>query len=101
MKLLLITAVEEFEKNIKQILKHSGVKSFSVQAAKGYKNDSAGELHNWFGIDDIAIDSVLFTVFAEYNCVEEIYERVNLFNTTQSTTKSKIHLVSIQIEKTI
>ncbi|MBS1580091.1 MAG: hypothetical protein JST29_10665 [Bacteroidetes bacterium] len=55
MKLLLITAVEEFEKNIKQILKHSGVKSFSVQAAKGYKNDSAGELHNWFGIDDILL----------------------------------------------
>ena len=62
MKLLLITAVEEFEKDVINILKNSGVKAFSYQSVKGFKNDK-NEMKNWFGKDDIAVDSLLITVF--------------------------------------
>ena len=62
MKLLLITAIEEFEKDVINILKNSGVKAFSYQSVKGFKNDR-NEMKNWFGKDDIAVDSLLFTVF--------------------------------------
>ena len=62
MKLLLITAIEEFEKDVINILKNSGVKAFSYQSVKGFKNDK-NEMKNWFGKDDIAVDSLLFTVF--------------------------------------
>ena len=62
MKLLLITAIEEFEKDVINILKNSGVKAFSYQSVKGFKNDK-NEMKNWFGKDDITVDSLLITVF--------------------------------------
>ena len=49
MKLLLITAVREFEKDIKQILKKAQVKSFSYKDVKGFKDNSEDEIEgNWF-----------------------------------------------------
>ena len=62
MKLLLITAIEEFEKDVINILKNSRLKAFSYQSVKGFKNDK-NEMKNWFGKDDIAVDSLLITVF--------------------------------------
>ena len=62
MKLLLITAIEEFENDVINILKNSGVKAFSYQSVKGFKNDK-NEMKNWFGKDDIAVDSLVITVF--------------------------------------
>ena len=38
MKLLLVTCIQEYEKEVKNILKHSGVKSFSYQTVSGYSN---------------------------------------------------------------
>ena len=62
MKLLLITAIEEFENDVINILKNSRLKAFSYQSVKGFKNDK-NEMKNWFGKDDIAVDSLLITVF--------------------------------------
>ena len=96
MKLLLITAVEEFEKDVINILKNSKVRSFTYQSVKGFKNDK-NEMKNWFGKYDIAVDSLLFTVFSEYNCVDSIYKNINEFNSKQETL-SQIHIVTIDSE---
>jgi len=55
MKLLLIRAIEEFETEVKTILNHSGVKAFSYQSVKGYKNNG-NELENWFPTDYLSVD---------------------------------------------
>ena len=99
MKLLLITAIEEFEKDVKNILKHSGVKAFSYQSVKGFKNNGE-ELGNWFSSDNIEIDSLLFTVFIESRYVDEIYNRVEDFNSRQKTL-SHVHIATVQLEKSI
>ena len=96
MKLLLITAIEEFETDVINILKHSGVKSFSYQSVKGFKNNK-NEISNWFGKDDIAVNSLLFTVFSDCNCVDDIYKNVNEFNQKQKTV-SRIHIATINLE---
>ncbi|SDG35094.1 polysaccharide deacetylase family protein [Epilithonimonas hungarica] len=96
MKLLLITAIEEFENDVINILKHSGVKSFSYQSVKGYRNDE-NEMSNWFGKDEIAVNSLLFTVFSDCNCVDDIYKNVNEFNQKQKTV-SQIHIATINLE---
>ena len=54
-------------------------------------------MKNWFGKDDIAIDSLLFTVFSEYNCVDSIYKNRNEFSSKQETL-SQIHIVTIDSE---
>jgi uncharacterized protein YaaQ len=96
MKLLLITAIEEFETDVINILKHSGVKAFSYQSVKGFKNNK-NEMSNWFGKDDIAVNSLLFTVFSDCNCVDDIYKSVNEFNQKQKTV-SRIHIATINLE---
>ena len=96
MKLLLITAIEEFETDVINILKHSGVKSFSYQSVKRYRNEK-NEMSNWFGKDDIAVNSLLFTVFSDCNCVDDIYKNVNEFNQKQKTV-SRIHIATINLE---
>ncbi|MDF2551070.1 MAG: hypothetical protein K0R77_345 [Chryseobacterium sp.] len=99
MKLLLITAIEEFEKEVKNILKHSGVKAFSYQSVKGFKNNG-DELKNWFSSDNVEIDSLLFTVFIESRYVDEIYIRIQDFNSKQKTF-SHVHIATVQLEKSI
>lgn len=99
MKLLLITSVEEFEKEVKNILKHSGVKAFSYQSVKGFKNNG-DELENWFSSDNVEIDSLLFIVFIESRYVDEIYIRIQDFNSGQKTL-SHVHIATVQLEKSI
>ncbi len=100
MKFLIITAIREFEKNVKDILNQSGVKSFSYHYVKGYKNESDGGSENWFGASHTEIDSVLFAVFIDENFVEEIYRKVEFFNAKQKSF-SKIHVSTMNIEKSI
>lgn len=96
MKLLLITAIEEFETDVINILKHSGVRSFSYQSVKGYKNTGIGA-HSWFSTDHVSIDSLLFTVFSDCTCIDDIYRIVKEFNQKQETV-SKIHIATIDLE---
>lgn len=100
MKLLLITAVEQFEKDVKKILSHSGVKSFSYQHVKGYKNESGSTLDNWFSSSHPEFNSLLFTVFIECECVPDIYKSVKAFNDKQKSL-SHIHVATLKIEETL
>ncbi|HPF95887.1 MAG: hypothetical protein R2802_03845 [Flavobacteriaceae bacterium] len=100
MKLLLITAIQEFENDVKNILNHSGVKAFSYQEVRGYKNESDGNLDNWFVSSRPEFNSLLFTVFIECECVEDIYKRVEKFNAKQESL-SHIHVAALQIEKSL
>ncbi|UOU97211.1 hypothetical protein MUU74_11985 [Chryseobacterium daecheongense] len=99
MKLLLITAIEEFETDVKTILKHSGVKAFSYQSVKGYKNNG-NEFENWFPKDYLSVNSLLFTIFVEDGFADQIYRGVEDFNSQQETL-SHIHIATVQLEKSI
>lgn len=101
MKLLLITAIQEFEKNIKDILTHSGVKAFSYSEVNGYKT-KGGSLttENWFSAGGTENSSLMFTVFVDDHFVDLIYEKIQRFNTKQEF-QSKIHIATVAIEKSI
>ena len=99
MKLLLITAVKEFENEIKQLLKKASVQSFSYHEVKGFKN-STGEAveSNWFGSEMNETDSVLFYAFTAKEKVDALYELVEYFNMEQESL-SHIHIAVLNIEK--
>ncbi|UOE40544.1 hypothetical protein MTP09_11595 [Chryseobacterium suipulveris] len=98
MKLLLITAIHEFEKNIKDILTHSGVKVFSYSEVKGFKiNGGSLSSENWFSSGIAESDSLMFTVFVDDNFVDLIYERIQRFNNKQEF-QSKIHIATLALE---
>jgi hypothetical protein len=99
MKLLLITAVKEFENEIKQLLKKASVQSFSYQEVKGFKN-STGEAveSNWFGSEMNETESIIFYAFAAKEKVDTLYELVEYFNIEQESV-SHIHIAVLNIEK--
>ncbi|MBW7869996.1 MAG: hypothetical protein H3C39_02925 [Flavobacteriia bacterium] len=98
MKLLLVTCIQEYEKEVKDILKHAGVKSFSWQSVKGYSNGS--DKNAWFISEEIPTESLLFTVFIENQCMDELFERFNHFNDNQAVN-TKIHVACLDVNHSI
>jgi nitrogen regulatory protein PII len=99
MKLLLITAVAEFENEVKQILKKAQVKTFSYKEVTGYRNTSEDAIEsNWFGTERNENESILFYAFVENEKVDSIFNAITEFNAKQETL-SHIHSAIINIEK--
>lgn len=99
MKLIVITSVLEFEKDVKKMLKTAKVKSYSYQEVKGFK-ESANDAHenNWFGSELNEIESVLFYAFVPKTNVAELISLIEEFNQKQET-HSHIHCAVVAIEQ--
>ena len=101
MKLLLITTIKEFEKNVKDLLVHSGVSVFSYTAVKGYKAEGKeASVNNWFASDVTESNSLMFMAFVEDEKMDEVCGKVKNFNAKQEF-QSKVHVVTLNIEKSI
>lgn len=99
MKLLIITANIDFEREIKKVLKKSKIKSYTFQYVKGAHIETQETAEdNWFGGSDIETESVIFNVFVSKTHVDSVFDLIENINTKQEVY-SKIHVVSIAIEK--
>lgn len=99
MKLLLITAVAEFETEVKQILKKSNVKTYSYKEVTGYRNTQEEAIEtNWFGTTMHENQSILFYVFTETENSDKVCQEIVQFNQKQETV-SQIHFAILNIEK--
>lgn len=99
MQLLLITAIREFESEVKNILVKSGAKSFSYNSVKGFKSEKDTHISdNWFASNYAEIDSLLFTVFVPKENTDLILKKIEEFNLKQETL-SKIHIGLINLEQ--
>ena len=99
MKLLLITAVAEFGKEVKKILKKANVETYSYKEVVGYKNASEDALGtNWFGTEMNENESLLFYAFVQVEKVDVVCADVAAFN-LKLETSSHIHVAVLNIEK--
>ena len=99
MKLLLITAIAEFGKEVKQILKNAQVKNYSYQEVVGYRNATQDALNsNWFGTEMNENESLMFYAFVEKENVDLVFDAVTEFNSKQES-QSHIHTAILNIEK--
>lgn len=99
MKLAIITAVKEFEKDIKLQLKKADVKTFSFKEVTGYRDSTEDSIEsNWFSSEMNQIESILFYAFVKKENVVKLFELIEDFNKHQKTL-SKIHLAILNIEK--
>ena len=99
MKLLIITAVLDFENDIKQMLKKAHVKTFTFKEVKGFTDLSEEAIEsNWFAGDMHETESVLFYAFVKKENIDPLFDLVNDFNAKQ-LTKSNIHIAVLNIEK--
>ena len=99
MKLLLITAIKEFESEVKNILVKSKATSFTYSTVKGFKNDvQSSVVNNWFASSYAETDSLLFTVFVPEENTPLILKKIEEFNSGQETL-SKVHIALINLEQ--
>jgi nitrogen regulatory protein PII len=99
MKLLIITAIKEFEKEIKQQLKKAKVETFSYKEIVGYRDNSEDAIEsNWFSSEMNKSESILFYAFVKKENVDLLFETINEFNAKQETL-SHIHVAVLAIEK--
>lgn len=99
MKLVIITALATYREDIKNLLKTSGIVTFSFTEVTGYKDISKENIEtNWFGSEVNETESVLFYAFVEDTKIDQLFLSINSFNGTITST-SNIHIVSLSIEK--
>jgi hypothetical protein len=99
MKLLLITSVAQFGKDVKQILKKAKVKTYSYKEVVGHRNASQVSVTtNWFGTKKNENESILFYCFVEKANVDLVCGELTNFNKNQESL-SQIHFAVLNIEK--
>lgn len=99
MKLLVITAVQEYSKDIKAILKKSEIHTYSYKDVTGFRDLSETSLeNNWFAGEMHENQSVIFYAFVEKENSDQLFNRVNEFNDQQKNL-SKVHVVILNVEK--
>lgn len=99
MKLVVITAIAAFEKEVKKMLKEAKVKSYSYRDVKGFRDASEeGIEDNWFGSEMNETDSVVFYAFILQQNLEALIDEVSEFNRNQESV-TKVHVAVLSVEK--
>ncbi len=101
MKLLVITAIQEFSKDIKHMLKKSDIHIYSYNDISGFRDlseESVGS--NWFAGEMDESQSIIFIAFVKKENIDIFFSKAEEFNAKQETL-SKIHVAVLNIEKSI
>ena len=101
MKLLIVTVVEEFEKDILKLFKKANIESFSESHIDGYKNPtSVIRTASWFPSEKSGVESSLFFSFTEEESIDTLFKLISTFNKNLETN-NPIKAVVVPIEKFI
>ena len=99
MKLVIITGIKEFEKEIKAQLKNAHVKTFSYRDVIGFRDSTEDAIEsNWFSSEMNQTDSLLFYAFVKKENVDLLFDQIHTFNQAQKTL-SHIHVAVLNIER--
>lgn len=99
MKLLVITAIKEFKKDILRMFKEAGVQNFSYREVTGFQDNSEDRVElNWFASDMNENESILFYAFVKKESVDSFFNLVEVYNSKQGN-ESRVHLAVLNIEK--
>lgn len=101
MNMLVITAIKEFEGEVKKILFDAGIKEFTCADVTGCRDASAESVaDNWFAGEMNETGSMLFWVFAPEGNAHRLEEKVDKFNAGRQSD-SRIHVAILKTEKYI
>ncbi len=81
MKLLIVTAVQAFEKEALSLFKTAKINAFSSGDIYGFKTDDHENLiDNWFSSSTDKVRSVLFFTFEQQDKIEVLLNELKEFN---------------------
>ncbi len=101
MKLLIVTVVEEFEKEVLRLFKEANIENFSGSDIDGYKNPTTMvRTSSWFPSQKSGVGSTLFFSFTEEENIDILFALIKEFN-QDLETNNPIKAVVVPIEKFI
>lgn len=101
MKLLLITSVLEFEKDICKLFKKAEINVYSTSDIQGHKFFSSKNIQdNWFSAQRDSHDSKLYFSFTSEDKIDIIFKSIEEFN-SKKTNSNPIKAIVLDIEKFI
>ncbi len=101
MKLLIVTVVDQFQKEILQLFKKANIESYSGSDIEGYKNASSFMMNSsWFPSEKGGAESIMFFSFTEEEQIDAFFTLAIEFNENMETN-NPIHAVVVPIERSI
>ena len=101
MKLLIVTVVEQFEKEILRLFKKANIENFSGSDIDGYKNPAAMvRTASWFPGEKGGVESSLFFSFTEDENIDMLFDLIEEFNASLETN-NPIKAIVVPIERFI
>jgi hypothetical protein len=99
MKLLIVTSLKEYQKEVATIFNHAGIKVFSVSETKGFKEDQGVNLlDSWFGSGKEHFDSIFLFSFTAEESAEKAVELIKAYN-EENKTNFPIRAFIVPVEK--
>ena len=101
MKLIIVTAVEDYHKEVIQLFKKANIESFSESEIDGYKNGNPIVMaSNWFGNQKAGNESIMVFSFTDDEHIEMLFEYIKIFNSNLETN-NPLKAIVVPIEKYI
>ena len=101
MKLVIVTGVEEFQKDIFKLFKKANIESFSSSDIDGYKTiPSVLRTSSWFPSEKGGNESSMFFSFTDTKHIDSLFELIETFNKNLETN-NPIKAIVLPIEKFI
>ena len=101
MKLVIVTAVEAFQKEVLKLFKNANIHNLSSSDIDGYKNGpSITMASSWFPGEKFGNESRMFFSFAEDENIDTLFNLIKEFNTNLETN-NPLKAVVVPIEKFI
>lgn len=101
MKLVIVTSVEEFRKDVLRLFKNANIHNFSSSDIDGYKNGSSVVMtSSWFASEKFSNESRLFFSFTEDENIDDLFNAIADFNSKLETSNA-VRAVVVPIERHI
>ena len=101
MKLVIVTVVDYYKKDIIKLFKEAHIHNFSESDIEGFKTAASVKLSsNWFASEQTGSDSEMFFSFTEEKNVDVLFGLIKEFNANLETN-NPIKAVVVPIERFI
>lgn len=101
MKLVIVTAVEEFQKDVLILFKKANIKNFSSSDINGYKSKSSILMaSNWFSGEKSGNKSIMVFSFTDDEHINSLFTFIKEFN-KNIETNNPLKAIVVPIEKYI
>ncbi|MFY9242521.1 MAG: hypothetical protein WAO74_05800 [Polaribacter sp.] len=101
MKLVIVTAVEEFQKDVLKLFKKANIENFSSSGIDGYKNlSSLLVTSNWFSGGKSGNQSIMFFSFTNKEKIDDLFTLLEEFNKNLETN-NPLKAIVVPVERFI